>query len=134
MTNPTTETVRIVIPLQLRHKNGRPKIMPPADYRPSEDHAQDPHILRAIGKAWAWRRRMEAGEFTTVRDLARAEKLADRFVSRRMRLAYLSPTVLRRLLLHREAPAATIADLVEAASLPWTKQEAVVFNSDVDGV
>lgn len=130
MTNPTTETVRIVIPLQLRHKNGRPKIMPPADYATCEDHAQDPHILRAIGKAWAWRRRMEAGEFTTVRDLARAEKLADRFVSRRMRLAYLSPAVLRRLLLHCEAPAATITDLVAAASLPWTQQEAVVFGGD----
>ena len=43
--------------------------MPPADYRPSENQAQDPHILRAIGRAWGWRRRMEAGEFATIQEL-----------------------------------------------------------------
>ena len=68
----TNDTIRVLIPLKLRKKNGRPKILPPADYRPSEDRTQDPHILRAIGRAWAWRRRMEAGEFGTVQELAEA--------------------------------------------------------------
>ena len=45
------ETIRVLIPLTVRKKNGRPKILPPADYRPSEDQAQDPHILRAISRA-----------------------------------------------------------------------------------
>ena len=50
MTRPD-DTIRVLIPLKVRKKNGRPKIMPPADYRPSEDQIQDPHILRAIGRA-----------------------------------------------------------------------------------
>jgi hypothetical protein len=54
MTNPV-DTIRVLIPLKVRKKNGRPKIMPPADYLPSEDQTQDPHILRAIGRAWGWR-------------------------------------------------------------------------------
>ena len=58
MTKPD-DTIRVLIPLKVRKKNGRPKIMPPADYRHSEDQTQDPHILRAIGRAWGWRRRME---------------------------------------------------------------------------
>ena len=81
MTKPD-DTIRVLIPLKVRKKNGRPKILPPADYRPSEDQAQDPHILRAIGRAWGWRRRMEAGEFATVRDLAIKMNLAERHVSR----------------------------------------------------
>lgn len=60
------DTIRVLIPLMVRKRNGRPKIMPPADYRPSEDRTQDPHLLRAIGRAWSWRRRMEAGEFATI--------------------------------------------------------------------
>ena len=44
--------------------------LPPADYLPSEDQTQDPHVLRAIGRAWGWRRRMEAGEFSTIQELA----------------------------------------------------------------
>ena len=46
------ETIQVFVPLKLRKKNGRPKILPPADYRASDDKRQDPHILRAIGRAW----------------------------------------------------------------------------------
>ena len=85
------DTIRVLIPLKVRKKNGRPKILPPADYRPSEDQSQDPHILRAIGRAWGWRRRMEASEFATIQELAEAVGLAERHVSRQLRLAYLAP-------------------------------------------
>lgn len=71
MMNPD-ESIQIFVPLKVRKQNGRPKIMPPATYLPSEDRTQYPHILRAIGRAWGWRRRMEAGEFNTVTDLAKA--------------------------------------------------------------
>ena len=33
-------------------------------------------VLRAIGRAWGWRRRMEAGEFGTIQELAEAVGLA----------------------------------------------------------
>ena len=125
----TDDTIRVLIPLQVRKKNGRPKIMPPADYRPSEDQAQDPHILRAIGRAWAWRRRMEAGEFSTVRDLAIAVNLAERHVSRQLRLAYLAPEVLKRLVFRREVSAVTVMQLSECAGLQWQEQAGVVFGA-----
>lgn len=121
------DTIQVFVPLKLRKKNGRPKIMPPAEYLPSEDHTQDPHILRAIGRAWAWRRRMEAGEFGTVRDLAIAVNLAERHVSRQLRLAYLAPEVLKRLVYKREVTAVTVMQLTESAVLPWVEQAGVVF-------
>ncbi len=128
MTKPD-DTIRVLIPLKVRKKNGRPKILPPTDYRPSEDQAQDPHILRAIGRAWAWRRRMEAGEFGTVRDLAIAVNLAERHVSRQLRLAYLAPEVLKRLVYEREVSAVTVMQLSECARLPWLDQAGVVFGA-----
>jgi hypothetical protein len=127
------DTIQVFVPLKLRKKNGRPKILPPADYRPSEDNAQDPHILRAIGRAWAWRRRMEAGEFGTVRDLAIAVNLAERHVSRQLRLAYLAPEVLKRLVFGREVTAVTIMQLTESAALPWADQEKVVLDEVEQG-
>jgi hypothetical protein len=120
-------TIQVFVPLKIRKKNGRPKIMPPADYLPSEDQVQDPHILRAIGRAWAWRRRMEAGEFGTVRDLAIAVNLAERHVSRQLRLAYLAPEVLKRLVFGREVTAVTLMQLTESAALPWVEQAGIVF-------
>ncbi len=130
---PEPDTIQIFVPLKVRKKNGRPKILPPADYLPSEDQTQDPHILRAIGRAWAWRRRMEAGEFGTVRDLAIAVKLAERHVSRQLRLAYLAPDVLKRLVFGREVTAITVMHLTESAALPWVDQAKVVFDEAEQG-
>lgn len=121
------DTIQVFVPLKLRKKNGRPKILPPADYLPSEDNTQDPHILRAIGRAWAWRRRMEAGEFGTVRDLAIAVNLAERHVSRQLRLAYLAPEVLKRLVYKRDVTAVTAMQLTECSLLSWKEQEVWVF-------
>lgn len=122
-----SDTIQVFVPLKIRKKNGRPKIMPPADYLPSEDRVQDPHILRAIGRAWAWRRRMEAGEFGTVRDLAIAVNLAERHVSRQLRLAYLAPEVLKRLVFGREVTVVTVMQLTESAALLWADQAGGVF-------
>ena len=123
-----TDTLQVFVPLKLRKKNGRPKIMPPADYLSREDQTQDPHILRAIGRAWGWRRRMEAGEFGTVRDLAIKVNLAERHVSRQLRLAYLAPVVLKRLVYEREVAAVTVIQLTECAAFPWGEQARVVFD------
>ena len=70
---------------------------------------------------------MEAGEFGTVRDLAIAVGLAERHVSRQLRLAYLAPEVLKRLVYGREGPAVTVLDLSDCAALPWAEQAGVVF-------
>ena len=127
------ETIQVFVPLKLRKKNGRPKILPPTDYLPSEDNNQDPHILRAIGRAWAWRRRMEAGEFGTVRDLAIAVNLAERHVSGQLRLAYLPPEVLKRLVCKRDAVAVTEINLSNCAALPWAEQAKVAFDDAEHG-
>jgi hypothetical protein len=123
----TPDTIRVFIPLTLRRRNGRPRILPPASMEPVEPRTQDPHVLRAIACAWGWRRKIETGEVATVRDIAITEKVSERFVSRTMRLAYLSPIVLERLVAHRWPCSLSIKDLIAAAERPWCEQEALVF-------
>ncbi|MFC0246770.1 hypothetical protein ACFOLL_16920 [Falsochrobactrum ovis] len=125
----TENTIRVVIPLTLRRKNGRPKILPPADHGPAEARAQDAHVLRAIARAWNWRRRLERDEASTIADIATAEKVTDRFVSRMMRLAYLAPEVLEKLLIHRIPPALSLNDLIAVAEMPWAEQMEAVFST-----
>jgi hypothetical protein len=124
----SSDTTRVFIPLTQRRRNGRPRILPPEPGTHFQSRSQDPHILKAIGRAWAWRRRLESGEATTIYDIAKAEKVTDRFVSRMMRLAYLSPDVLERLLLTRDPPSVSLIDLIEAVNLPWSEQMGRVFD------
>ncbi len=120
------ETIRVFIPLTYRHRNGKPRIIVPESEAEFEPRAQDPHILRALGRAWAWRRKLESG--ATVQDLARAENVTITFVSRMTRLAYLSPDVLERLLAWREPPAVSLKALIVISYLPWAEQTGRVFN------
>jgi hypothetical protein len=124
-----SNTIRVVIPLAFRKKNGRPRILPPADIAPVEERRQDPHVLRAIARAWDWRRKIETGEIATLSDLAKAEAVTLPFVSRYLRLAYLSPVVLELLVTERRPCAVSIEALANAATLPWAEQVEAAFAS-----
>ena len=123
----SNDNIRVVIPLTIRRRNGRPKILPPENVVEQQSRSQDPHILKALGRAWAWRRKLESGEMATMGDIAKVERVTDRFVSRTMRLAYLSPEVLERLLVRRKPPAVTVNDLIGVTYLPWAGQRGRVF-------
>jgi len=124
MSAPTT--MRVFIPLTIRKRNGRPKIMPPADMVP-DTGGVDPHVLKAIARAWGWRRKLESGAATTMQDIAQVEDVSDRYVGRMLRLAWLAPAVLERLLVQRVPPAVSIKDLAAVADLPWAEQVAAAF-------
>lgn len=121
-------TLRVHIPLTLRNRGGRPRILPPKEIEVAMDRGQDVRLLRAIGRAWTWRRRLERGDVTTIADLARAEGISDRYVSRVIRLAWLAPSVLERLVLRREPTVLSIFDLCGVAELPWLEQPERVFD------
>jgi len=122
-----SNSIRVFIPLAFRKKNGRPRILPPADINPMEERRQDPHVLRAIARAWGWRRMIEKGEVATLTDLAKTEDVTNSFVSRYLRLAYLSPVVLELLVTERRPCAISIEALASAATLPWAEQVEAVF-------
>ncbi len=131
MTNPppdTPDTIRIVIPLTLKRRNGRPRIVPPEHCElMAETGRADPKLMRAIGRAWSWRRKLDRGEAATLSDIAEAEKVTLAFISRRIRLAYLAPTVLEMLLVHRRPCSVSIDKLTAVALAPWAEQPGMVF-------
>ena len=122
------ETLRVHIPLTMRNRGGRPRILPPKEIEVAMERGQDARLLRAIGRAWDWRRRLERGDVATIADLAREEGISDRYVSRVIRLAWLSPSVLERLVLRREPTVLSIFDLCGVAELPWVEQPKKVFD------
>jgi len=99
---------------------------PPADMVP-DTGGVDPHVLKAIAKAWSWRRKLESGAAATIQDIAKAEDILDRYVGRTLRLAYLAPAVLEKPLIGRVLPAVSIKNMVAAAELPWVEQDAAMF-------
>ena len=127
MSEPTT--MRVFIPLTIRKRNGRPKIVPPAEMVP-DTGGVDPHVLKAIAKAWSWRRKLESGTLATIQDIAEAEGVTPAFIRRTMKLAYLAPAVLEQILIARISPTVSLKDMSTIADLPWVAQKGVVFSAE----
>ena len=72
--------------------------------------------------------RLERGDVTTIAGLAREEGMSDRYVSCVIWLAWLSPSVLERLVLRRKPTVLSIFDLCGVADLPWVEQPERVFD------
>ncbi len=121
------DTIRVHVPLTLRKRGGRPRILPPRDIEATSSSGPDPRLLRTIGRAWRWRQMVERGEVATLTDLAADESLSDCYLSRLTRLAWVAPEVLERLVVCREPCAITIYELCLIASLPWEEQVERVF-------
>lgn len=66
---------------------------------------------------------MESSEFGAARDLARHLKIYERQVSLRLRLAHLSPMVLKRQIYRRETLAVTLLNLSDMATLLWIEEK-----------
>jgi len=116
------DTLRIRIPLAQRPRNGRPRIQPPADYTPETDGGTDPHVLRNFAQAWSWRRKLESGEVDTIEDIACAAGVTHRMVGRMLKLTYLAPALLEKLLLERIPPTVPVKELAVVAELEWSEQ------------
>ena len=85
-------------------------------------------VPRRSHAAWNWRRRLEAGEVATLQDIADAEKVTLPFISRFIRLAYLSPIVAERIVSERGRIAVSLDDLAAATLEPWARQPARILD------
>ena len=61
-------------------------------------------------------------------DIAEAEDVTPAYVGRMLKLAYLAPAVLEKLLIERVAPVVSVKDMAAAAELLWTEQAGAVFS------
>jgi hypothetical protein len=122
-------TMRVFIPLTIRKRNGRPKIVPPADMVP-DTGGVDPHVLKAVARAWSWRRKLESGAVSTLSDIAEAEGVTPAFIRRTMKLAYLAPAVLEQILIARRSPSVSLKDMSAIAEQPWVVQKGIVFSAE----
>ncbi len=67
----------------------------------------------------------ESKLFTSVRDLAKAEKINEAYLGRVLRLTLLSPKITEAIMSGRQREGLELAELLEAFPIEWDKQEAL---------
>ena len=114
-------TVRV--PLAVRKpRGGRKLVVAPATTTNRGSSASDTTLVKALGRAFRWRRMMEAGRFATINELAAAEKINSSYVSRVLRLTLLAPDIVDAILDGRQPEGMTLPGLMEPFPVEWKRQ------------
>jgi len=125
MTAPETLTVQV--PFAVRKRGGR-KLVPAPDgtavdpNRPRIDSA----LVKALARAFRWRKLLETGVYGTVADLAAAEKINESYVGRVLRLTLLALEIVEAILASRQLEGVTLAGLMQRVEGEWEAQRLVL--------
>jgi hypothetical protein len=111
------DTLSIRIPFRLAKRGGRKEIHLP-DGAP-EQHWADGTLIKAIARAFRWKRMLESGEFASIAELAEQEGIAPSYMTRVLRLTLLSPVHVEAILLGNENERTSLAGLMEPFPVEW---------------
>lgn len=117
---PIPETVIIHVPFRLVKRGGRKEMVLPAGV--SQQRKNDNTLVKALARAFRWKRLLESGEATTIAELAEREGIAVSYVTRLLRLTLLAPNIVETILDGRQGPEVTLARLMEPFPLEWQAQ------------
>ncbi len=114
-------TVRV--PLAVRKlRGGRKLVLMPGGMAPRGASAADTTLVKALARAFRWRRMMETGRFATIDELADAEKINSSYVSRVLRLTLLAPDIVEAILDGRQPEGMTVPRLMTPSPTIWREQ------------
>ena len=79
-------------------------------------------MVKALARAFRWRKLMESGAYGTVAEIAAAEKISPSYVSRVLRLTLLAPELVETILAGRQPEGMTLAGLMGVLPAMWAEQ------------
>ena len=88
--SPIPETVTLHVPFRVVKRGGRKEMQLPAGV--SQTPKTDSTLVKALARAFRWKRMLESGEFATIGELAEREGIAFTYMARVLRLRCLRPT------------------------------------------
>ena len=116
------DAITIHVPMTFRRRGGRKLVVTPdgAEWapRPRVDNA----MVKALARAFRWRKMLDEGVHATLEDLARAKGVAPSYVSRVLRLTLLAPEIVEAILDGRQPAELQLDDLLEGFPLEWERQ------------
>jgi len=113
------QMVTVRVPLAVRkQRGGRKLVLMPGGMTPRGASGADTTLVKALARAFRWRRLLEGGRFGTIDELAAAEKINSSYVSRLLRLTLLAPDIVEAILDGQQA-AMTLPGLMEPYPVEW---------------
>lgn len=117
---PVPDTVTLHVPFRIVKRGGRKEMQLPegAAHSPRTDNT----LVKALARAFRWKRMLESGEFATIAELAEREGIAPSYMTRVLRLTLLAPDIVEAILVSRQPTKFQLDDLLVAFPGEWEEQ------------
>ena len=116
---PIPDTVTLHVPFRVVKRGGRKEMQIPDGAVPPRT---DGTLVKALARAFRWKRMLESGEFATIAELSEREGIAPSYMTRVLRLTLLAPNIVEAILDGTHGPEVTLARVLEPFSAGWKKQ------------
>lgn len=118
-------TMVVSIPISFRRQGGRKRVVTPANaeaWSPPKPQV-DNTLIKAVVRAHRWRNMLESNLFSSVRELAKAEKINESYLCRVLRLTLLSPAITEAILNGLQPDGLELAQLLRFIPAEWDEQK-----------
>ena len=129
MTRPTqipdtiTETITVHVPFRVVKRGGRKEMHLPEGA--AQLRRTDRTLIKALARAYRWKRLLDAGSFATIEEIAAHERISASYLTRVMRLTLLAPDIIEAILDGR-TPALGMDELLNPMTPVWSEQRALL--------
>jgi hypothetical protein len=123
-------SITVYVPLNIQRRGGRKVVIAPdgsvlPQARPSlVPPTADPVLVRALARAFRWKRMLDEGRYASVQELAADQKVDRGYAGRLLRLSLLAPAVVEAILDGRQPEAMSLDRLTEPTTATWSDQGA----------
>ena len=87
----------------------------------------DNTLIKALARAFRWKRMLATGAFTTIAELAGHEGIAPSYMTRVLRLTLLAPDIIEAILDGKQGPEMTLAQVLEPFPVEWSEQQSYLW-------
>lgn len=117
-------TITVRVPISLCRRGGRKLVITPEGASPwAPPRARvNSALVKALARAFRWRKLLETGIYGTIDEIAAAERINDSYVSRVLRLTLLAPSIVEAILDRRQPAAVQLDSLLKPLPLDWQLQ------------
>ena len=117
---PIPDVVTIQVPFRVVKRGGRKEMQLPDGGTLSRK--PDSTLVKALARAFRWKRMLDSGEFATIAELAEREGIAPSYMTRVLRLTLLAPDIVEGILDGKQGPKMTLARVLEPFPNEWDAQ------------
>jgi hypothetical protein len=123
------QMLTIRVPLAVRKRGGRKLVVTPNAGTITVPARVDVTLVKALARAFQWRRALETGRYGTIAELAAAERINESYVSRLLRLTLLAPALVEAILNGQQSEVLELPKLMQPFPVGWSDQHDVLFGA-----